>query len=141
MRTLSNYMRTLSKLALVGALSASFVGLMPANALALEANCYSAAPADPDGVSCVIYHENAAGSHVDRVYFEAYGEVLHLSDYWANGEGVVAYVNGVSYYLTTGADTTKDVNLSFTEGARVQITSCQTDKGTEYDCHTEYATA
>ncbi|MGH3118670.1 MAG: hypothetical protein ACRDQ2_16465 [Gaiellales bacterium] len=131
----------MSKLTLVGVLSASFVGLMPANALALEASCFGAGVSDPDGVSCLIAHEDSAGNRVDRVYFDAYGEVLHIADYAANGEGVVAYVNGIPYYLTTGANTDRTVNLNYTEGTRLPITSCQTNNGNEYDCHTEYATA
>ncbi|MGW4201270.1 hypothetical protein [Streptomyces sp. NPDC004726] len=114
--------------------------LSQGSASALERYCtYN--DGDAGGRSCWIYHENSRGIRVDMVYFEAYGEKLHISDYEANGEGVVAYVNGTPYYWTRGNQTGFTWNLSFAEGTTITLTSCQTNGTREYDCHTEYPIA
>ncbi|MFH0172595.1 hypothetical protein ACIA6D_02440 [Streptomyces cacaoi] len=134
-------MRNLGRIAVVFAAVAGLFGLVQSPAFAIEATC-SYNDGDDGGKSCWIYHQNKAGSRVDMVYFWSYGEQLTLSDYDANGEGVMAYVNGVEYWWTRGNQTGYTWNLSFAEGTTVKITSCQTD-GTKdpYDCHTEYAIA
>ncbi|MFC9590801.1 hypothetical protein ACFTUC_13605 [Streptomyces sp. NPDC056944] len=133
-------MRKFGRLAVVFAALAALFGLNQGSAFALESYCtYN--DGDDGGKSCWIYHENSSGGRVDMVYFEAYGEKLHISDYEANGEGVVAYVNGTPYYWTKGNQTGYVWNLSFAEGASITLKSCQTDGAAEYDCHTEYAVA
>ncbi|MGW3241651.1 hypothetical protein [Streptomyces sp. NPDC001070] len=132
-------MRKLGRLVVVLAALAACFGLNQGSAFAMEAFCF-ANDGDAGGVSCYIYHEED-GYHVDSVKFDAWGEILTINDLVANGEGVAAYINGVRYPGQPSAYGPVQYNLSIAEGTRVEVTSCQTDAGREYDCHTEWATA
>ncbi|MFF0746340.1 hypothetical protein ACFYVL_38700 [Streptomyces sp. NPDC004111] len=134
-------MRAIGRIAVVGSMVLASAGLSVGSASALYAVCWDA-DNDAGGVNCSISHEENSWGSVDNVNFQAYGEVLHISDLLANGKGVGAYVEGKWYpFNGTSDDPGVTYNLSFTEGQKITLTSCQTNNGTRYDCHTEYATA
>ncbi|MER6994213.1 hypothetical protein [Streptomyces sp. NPDC000410] len=134
--------RGLGRMALVGAIAAGPIATTHGSAYALTYECWDTGDTtDPGGRSCLIRHQNAAGMNVDYAYFNAYDETLTLSDYEANGEGVVAYVEGNRFPLTSGANTSYTWDLDYAEGTSVMLKSCQTDNGSEYDCKTVYAIA
>ncbi|MEU3243256.1 MULTISPECIES: hypothetical protein [unclassified Streptomyces] len=132
-------MRKLGRLVVVlAALAASF-GLTQGSASALVAFCYND-DGDAGGRSCSIYHE-ADGYRVDSVKFDAYGEHLTVNDLVTDSKGVAAYVNGVRYPGQPSDYGPVTYNLSISEGTKVVLTSCQTNNGKEYDCHSENAIA
>ncbi|MFI6284986.1 hypothetical protein ACIBCM_09545 [Streptomyces sp. NPDC051018] len=134
-------MRKPGRIATVAVAAGALFALNQGSALAIEAGCWTN-DGDPGGKSCRIYHQGPGNIRVDMVRFMSYGEQLTLSDYAANGEGVMAIVNGEKYYWSGGAGTGTTFNLSFAEGTRVTLTSCQTRSDRDpYDCHTEQAVA
>ncbi|MET8291343.1 hypothetical protein ABZV80_40070 [Streptomyces sp. NPDC005132] len=128
-------MRKFGRLVVVLAALAACFGLTQTSASAMEAFCFND-DGDAGGRSCYIYHE-ADGHHVDSVKFEALGEYLTINDLVSDGKGVAAYVNGVRYPGQSSVYGPVTYNLTISEGTTVVLTSCQTDNGTEYDCHTE----
>ncbi|MFI5809045.1 hypothetical protein [Streptomyces sp. NPDC051561] len=132
-------MRKFSRVAVVFAASVALVGLNQGSASALEAHCWTA-DSDDGGKSCQIWHE-ANGAHVDSVRFNSYGETLWVYDLVSDGKGVTAFVNGREYPGRPSDYGPVEYNLSIAEGTKVELTSCQTDNGRVYDCHTEWAIA
>lgn len=134
-------MRIFGRIALAGAMALASVGLSVGSASALYSVCWDAED-DAGGVNCSISHEENSWGAVDNVAFYAYGEHLSIVDLLNNGKGVGAYVEGKWYAHNRQAyEGSTDYNLSFAEGQQITLTSCQTNNGTRYDCHTEYATA
>jgi hypothetical protein len=132
--------RKVGRFVVVFAAMGALFGLNQGSATAMEAFCFTN-DGDDGGKSCYIYHEDKDGNHVDSVKFDAWGEILTVNDLVANGEGVVAYVNGDRYPGMPSAYGPQRYDLSIKEGTSVELKSCQIKDGREYDCHTEWAVA
>lgn len=134
-------MKAIGRITLAGAMAVASLGLSVNSASALQAYCWDSTN-DAGGVDCSINHEENSWGTVDHVEFRAYDEIVYITDMLNNGKGVGAYVEGTWYpHNGTAADPGSTYDFDFAEGRQITLTSCQTDNGTRYDCHTEYGTA
>jgi hypothetical protein len=72
------------------------------------------------------------------VYFYDYGDVLHVSDYAADGRGVRGYAIAKgkrhTVYTNRGLNSWDDKSLRLKEGTAVFVQLCYTKKGKDVKC-------
>lgn len=142
-------MRTRTRVGVVAALATVLVGATSTVAYADTYNYWcETAGNDAGGRNCVVAFYNGGGTNVGDADFKAYGEVIYLRDYVADGRGVFAsaawYDGGNRYaehWLTAGANTIYELNLSIPEGTHVTFTVCQTNDGYLLNCVDQTAIA